>query len=49
MHDVVSILPPRSQIDLEAKVAFLSGVNAYSPAANEVTRSEKHMSWVSRR
>lgn len=45
MHDVIAI-PPHSQIDLEAKVAFLSGVNAYSPAVNEVTRRETHMSWV---
>jgi uncharacterized protein len=45
VHDVVSI-PARSQSDLEAKVAFLSGVNAYSPAPDDVTRRETHMSWV---
>jgi hypothetical protein len=45
VHDVVSILP-RNQIDLGAKVAFLSGVKACSPAVNEVIRRETHMSWV---
>jgi aminoglycoside phosphotransferase family enzyme len=42
---VVSILPG-NEIELGAKVAFLSRTEAYSPPVNEVARRETHMSWV---
>jgi uncharacterized protein len=45
VHDVVSILPG-NEIELGAKVAFLSRAEAYSPWVNEVIRRETHMSWV---
>jgi aminoglycoside phosphotransferase family enzyme len=45
VHRVVSILPG-SEIELGAKVAFLSRADAYSPRVNEVVRRETHMSWV---
>jgi uncharacterized protein len=45
VHEVVSILPG-NEIELEAKVAFLSQTDAYSPPAHEVIRRETHMSWV---
>ena len=45
MHHVVSILPG-NEIELGAKVAFLSRAEAYSPPVHEVVRRETHMSWV---
>lgn len=45
MHHVVSILPG-NEIELGAKVAFLSRADAYSPRVNAVIRRETHMSWV---
>jgi uncharacterized protein len=45
MHDVVSILPS-NEIEIGAKVAFLSQSDAYSPPVNGVVRRETHMSWL---